>query len=119
MKEIEYKSCPSPEYLAELLKDVQERLIRIENAIGIAQSVAQDYPSVPEKHNYVYGIKGIMRLFGVSNVTAQRYKRGVIREAVKQNGRIIVTDVDLALKLFNERKEAEFIKLMNGENKED
>ena len=53
---------------------------------------------------YVYGIKGIMRLFGVSNVTAQRYKRGIIREAVKQNGRIIVTDADLALQLFNERK---------------
>ena len=53
---------------------------------------------------YVYGIKGIMRLFGVSNVTAQRYKRGIIREAVKQNGRIIVTDADRALQLFNERK---------------
>ena len=53
---------------------------------------------------YVYGIKGIMRLFGVSNVTAQRYKRGIIREAVKQNGRIIVTDADKALQLFNERK---------------
>ena len=53
---------------------------------------------------YVYGIKGIMRLFGVSNVTAQRYKRGIIREAVKQNGRIIVTDADLALQLFNERR---------------
>lgn len=53
---------------------------------------------------YVYGIKGIMRLFGVSNVTAQRYKRGLIREAVSQNGRIIVVDADRALQLFNERK---------------
>lgn len=53
---------------------------------------------------YVYGIKGIMQLFGVSNVTAQRYKRGIIREAVSQNGRIIVVDADLALQLFNERR---------------
>lgn len=53
---------------------------------------------------YVYGIKGIMQLFGVSNVTAQRYKNGIIREAVSQNGRIIVVDADRALELFNERK---------------
>jgi hypothetical protein len=53
---------------------------------------------------FVYGIKGIMQLFGVSNVTAQRYKRGIIREAVSQNGRIIVVDADRALQLFNERK---------------
>ena len=53
---------------------------------------------------FVYGIKGIMQLFGVSNVTAQRYKRGIIREAVSQNGRIIVVDADLALQLFNERR---------------
>lgn len=53
---------------------------------------------------YVYGIKGIMQLFGVSNVTAQRYKRGIIREAVRQNGRIIVVDAERALQLFNERK---------------
>lgn len=53
---------------------------------------------------YVYGIKGIMRLFGVSNVTAQRYKRGIIKEAVSQNGRIIITDAEKALRLFNDRK---------------
>lgn len=53
---------------------------------------------------FVYGIKGIMQLFGVSNVTAQRYKRGVIREAVSQHGRIIVVDADRALQLFNERR---------------
>lgn len=57
-----------------------------------------------QPRRYVYGIKGIMQLFGVSNVTAQRYKRGIIREAVKQNGRIIVVDADHALQLFNERR---------------
>lgn len=55
---------------------------------------------------YVYGLKGIMELFGVSNVTAQRYKRGVIRDAVSQYGRTIVTDADLALQLFREHKES-------------
>ena len=64
-----------------------------------AQAAQLDTP-----RRYVYGIKGIMQLFGVSNVTAQRYKNGIIREAVSQNGRIIVVDADRALELFNERK---------------
>ena len=52
----------------------------------------------------VYGLRGIRELFGVSHLTAQRYKDGVIKEAVRQNGRKIVVDADLALKLFNERR---------------
>ena len=53
----------------------------------------------------VYGLRGIQQLFGCSHKTAQFYKDHVIREAVSQNGRKIVTDADLALKLFNERRE--------------
>jgi hypothetical protein len=53
---------------------------------------------------FVYGIKGIMELFKVSNVTAQRYKRGIIKDAVSQRGRIIVVDAEKALQLFNERR---------------
>jgi len=53
---------------------------------------------------YVYGLRGIMQLFNVSNVTAQRYKNGIIKDAVKQYGRKIVVDADLALKLFAEAK---------------
>lgn len=52
----------------------------------------------------VYGLAGIGELFHVSHKTAQYYKDHVIQEAVRQNGRKIVTDVDLALKLFNERR---------------
>lgn len=54
-----------------------------------------------EGKRYVYGLRGIMQLFGVSNVTAQRYKRGLIKDAVSQNGRKIIVDVDRALELFN------------------
>lgn len=53
----------------------------------------------------VYGLRGIQQLFGCSHKTAQFYKDHVIREAVSQNGRKIVTDADLALKLFNERRD--------------
>ena len=52
----------------------------------------------------VHGRKGICSLFGCSHKTAQFYKDHVIQEAVRQNGRKIVVDADLALKLFNERR---------------
>lgn len=51
---------------------------------------------------YVYGIAGIRELFGVSHVTAQRYKDGIIRDAVSQQGRVIVTDAEKAMQLFKE-----------------
>lgn len=63
--------------------------------------VAQEEESATEK-NYVYGIAGIQKLFSVSHVTAQRYKETIIADAVNQRGRKIVTDADLAMKLFNE-----------------
>lgn len=54
--------------------------------------------------NLVYGIRGIEKLFGVSHKTAQYYKDHIIKDAVMQNGRKIVVDVDHALKLFNDRR---------------
>lgn len=68
---------------------------------GAAGSAA---PQGAAPRRFVYGLKGIMELFGVSNVTAQRYKRGIIRDAVSQYGRTIVTDAELALQLFREHK---------------
>lgn len=51
---------------------------------------------------YVYGLKGIRQLFGVSHATAQRYKDTFLKPAVRQNGRKIVIDVAKALELFDE-----------------
>ncbi len=61
-------------------------------------------PVVKPTGRLVYGLRGIRELFGVSHLTAQRYKDGIIKEAVRQNGRKIVVDADLALKLFDERR---------------
>lgn len=72
----------------------------------IGAAIAQAPAPTPARR-YVYGLKGIMDLFKVSNVTAQRYKRGIIKEAVSQNGRVIVVDADKALELFKERKGGE------------
>lgn len=52
----------------------------------------------------VYGLRGIQSLFNCSHKQAQLYKDSVIREAVKQNGRKIVVDVNHALELFNQRR---------------
>lgn len=59
-----------------------------------------------EKHNqedgkhYVYGIRGIRELFGVSHATAQRYKNTFLAPAIMQRGRNIVVDADKARLLF-------------------
>lgn len=50
---------------------------------------------------FVHGIKGIACIFGVSERQARYIKSsGVINKAIKQQGRTIVTDVNLALQLF-------------------
>ena len=60
-------------------------------------------PTVPEKR-LVYGIAGIAQLFNCSMTTANRIKAsGRIDRAIKQNGRIIIVDADLALELYNNK----------------
>lgn len=53
---------------------------------------------------YVFGIRGIASLFGVSTRTAQQWKSGFLADAVTQRGRTIVTDVDKAMNLFANAK---------------
>lgn len=56
----------------------------------------------PEKR-YVYGIDGIADLFNCSRSKAVRLKQsGIIDAAIKQNGRTIIIDADLAIKLFGQ-----------------
>lgn len=56
--------------------------------------------NVKEEKRYVYGIAGIARLFNCSIPTANRIKAsGRIDKAIKQLGRKIVVDADLALEL--------------------
>ena len=54
---------------------------------------------------YVYGLKGIADLFGCSIPTANRIKKsGKIDKAIKQIGRKIIVEADLALQLAGEKK---------------
>lgn len=58
------------------------------------------------KKRFVYGIRGISELFRVSIPTAQKYKNTFLAPAISQRGRKVVTDVDKAWELYNERKNA-------------
>jgi Protein of unknown function (DUF3853) len=64
----------------------------------------QETVSKPESSKrLVYGLHGIRNLFNVSHATAFRYKETIIKDAVSQQGRKIVVDVDKALELFNSK----------------
>ena len=55
----------------------------------------------------VYGLRGIQDLFHVSHKTAQKYKDGILKPAVRQNGRKIITDADYAMELFSKASDAD------------
>lgn len=57
---------------------------------------------------YVKGLRGIRDLFGVSHATAQKYKNTWLAPAVNQQGRILLTDTEMALKLFAENNKGGF-----------
>ncbi len=78
---------------------------QLREALGVEQpkEAATKAKEEPDK-KFVYGLRGIRELFGVSHPTAQRYKDTILKDAVSQQGRIIVTDVDKALELFKNYK---------------
>ncbi|MBR1434064.1 MAG: DUF3853 family protein [Bacteroidales bacterium] len=58
----------------------------------------------------VYGLEGIMQLFGVSKTTAHRYKSTFLKDAITQHGNVIVVDTLEALRLFGIRNPEGLIK---------
>lgn len=63
--------------------------------------------STPATKHLAYGIHGIAETFGCSIPTANRIKKsGIIDAALSQVGRKIVVDVDKALQLVQEHKNA-------------
>lgn len=76
-----------------------------EMSISLGFSASAHNAGANSAKNYIYGLRGIQRLFSVSHKTAQAYKDTFLQPAVKQNGRKIVVDADLAMDLFNRRNE--------------
>ena len=51
----------------------------------------------------VSGLQGLAELFGVSLSTAKRLKAsGILDRAISQRGHVIVTDAEMALRLYRE-----------------
>ena len=65
-----------------------------------ANTATETQVAEPEKV-FVYGLRGIRKLFNVSHATAQKYKDTIIRDAVSQQGKKIIVDKEKALMLFN------------------
>jgi hypothetical protein len=86
-----------------------EELAFLFNNLGVLNkdTVPEHTTPAPDR-KLAYGIKGIAETFGCSIPTANRIKKsGIIDKAISQLGRKIVIDVDMALELATERKEAE------------
>lgn len=78
---------------------------QLQSVLGIGNEKPLPIVKAEKPKRYVYGLAGIRALFNVSHVTAQRYKDGILADAVIQNGRKIMVDVDKALELFKQNKE--------------
>lgn len=76
---------------------------QLKEILRIDQSITKPVDQVKPK-NYVYGLRGIQKLFNCSQPTSQRLKNGIIKDAVSQHGRKIVVDADLAMELFKNSK---------------
>ena len=76
-------------------------------SVGDLRKIIKDNLEVSDKkenvvvEKYVYGLKGIQKLFNVSHATAQMYKNTILKDAVSQQGRKIVVNVEKALSLFS------------------
>lgn len=70
------------------------------------------YAEIEEKNTkrYEHGVGGIKRLFHCSYPTAHKLKETILKPAIHQQGRVILVDVDLALKLFREAETVNSIK---------
>ena len=68
---------------------------------AVEESLKRRQQQNTTQRRLVYGIKGIAELLGVSERQARYIKAsGQISRAIRQQGRTIVTDADLALQLF-------------------
>ena len=66
----------------------------------VLTSVDKSTPVQDPERQFVYGLRGIQLLFGVSHKTAQAWKNTWLAPACSQLGRVIMVDRDKAIELF-------------------
>lgn len=68
-----------------------------------SNSLVSDKIELSDK-KYVYGLSGLAKILGCSRTHASNIKNsGILDDAIIQNGRKIIVDVELALSLFNKK----------------
>ena len=72
---------------------------------GVTTQEPEPQPAPQPRKAMEYGIGGIMRIFNCSRTQANRIKQsGIIDGAIRQVGRLIVTDPEKALELWGSVK---------------
>ena len=66
----------------------------------VLASVDKGTPVQDPERQFVYGLRGIELLFGVSHKTAQAWKNTWLAPACSQLGRVIMVDRNKAIELF-------------------
>ena len=88
----------------------------------INASLEEKIPKSPEPPNnaekrYVHGVSGIKSLFNCSYPTAHKLKETIIKDAVHQQGRVIIVDADLAMKLFRDHQQVKSVRDLEYQHK--
>lgn len=86
----------------------------------ISASLEEKMPKNQESSNtvqkrYVHGVAGIKSLFNCSYPTAHKLKETIIKPAVHQQGRVIIVDADLAMRLFEEHQQVKSVRGLDNE----
>lgn len=89
---------------AEQLKEFAEKVV-MDTIKALNPSNAEVQSPLPDDR-YVYGLRGIGELFGVSKSTAQQYKNTFLAPAVEQRGRKFRINVRIAGELYAAYKSA-------------
>ena len=76
----------------------------------VKDGVNNDTETKRQEKRYVHGISGIRSLFNCSYPTAHKLKETIIKPAVMQQGRVIVVDAELAIKLFKEHESVKSVR---------
>lgn len=84
----------------------EEFISLVENNIQAGETQKEENGKRSRDKEYVYGIRGIANLMNCSISTANRIKKkGILDDAIIQQGRTIMVEVDKALELLKEHSD--------------
>ena len=82
------------------LRDVIREEMSVSTTTEQSNAPSKRVPSKLAGKEVVFGHAGICKIFNCKMSRAQKLKNTIIKEAVHQNGRTIITDVEKAYELF-------------------